>query len=154
MRALMSRDTLESIIESSFSLNMLSSKNEKTNQAPITTRKTSKQNVVAMTKDNRNNYLPFYYDSLLVTLYKLSEKKESDLDLFYFIGSQSGIILPPLQNKWPSSSGYSFMTWFKMESLKRGADEEYLDDDFEDNDGTFILISFVSMFFFLFYFLL
>ncbi|KAI9331226.1 hypothetical protein DFJ73DRAFT_85055 [Zopfochytrium polystomum] len=58
--------------------------------------------------------VPFYYDSLLKSVYRLAQRKEADLDLFYFSGHSSGLVLPKL-DRWPGGSGYSFVTWFKME---------------------------------------
>ncbi|KAI9338507.1 hypothetical protein BDR26DRAFT_838162 [Obelidium mucronatum] len=58
--------------------------------------------------------LPFYYDALLRTVLKLFQRNDPDLDMFYFSGRNSGLILPQLE-KWPSSSGYSYIGWIKMQ---------------------------------------
>ncbi|KAJ1562806.1 Neurobeachin-like protein 1, partial [Cladochytrium tenue] len=58
--------------------------------------------------------VPYYYDSLLKSVYRLAQRKEADLDLFYFSGVGSGIVLPRLE-RWPGGAGYSFVTWFQVE---------------------------------------
>ncbi|KAI8619361.1 hypothetical protein BC830DRAFT_786881 [Chytriomyces sp. MP71] len=67
--------------------------------------------------DSRTNAsrLPFYYDMLLKSVLKLFQRKEPDLDMFYFSGRNSGLLLPTFE-KWPTSgSGYSFLCWIKIQ---------------------------------------
>ncbi|KAJ3103821.1 Neurobeachin-like protein 1 [Phlyctochytrium planicorne] len=60
-------------------------------------------------------FLPPFYDALLKCVRKLCQRKEADLDFFYFSGKGSGIVLPKLE-KWPlASGGYTFFTWVKIE---------------------------------------
>ncbi|KAJ3068520.1 Neurobeachin-like protein 2 [Podochytrium sp. JEL0797] len=66
--------------------------------------------------DGRSNTLclPFYYDSLIKSVLKLFQRKDPDLDMFYFSGRNSGLVLPEVE-KWPSNSGYSFIGWIKIQ---------------------------------------
>ncbi|KAJ3031276.1 UNVERIFIED_CONTAM: Neurobeachin-like protein 2 [Siphonaria sp. JEL0065] len=50
---------------------------------------------------------------------KLFERNDPDLDMFYFSGRNSGLILPELE-KWPHSSGYSFVGWIKIQDYTTG----------------------------------
>ncbi|KAJ3215649.1 Neurobeachin-like protein 1 [Dinochytrium kinnereticum] len=61
------------------------------------------------------NCLPPFYDALLRCVRKLAQRKEADLDFFYFSGKNSGIVLPKMEKWPPSSGGYSFFTWIKIE---------------------------------------
>ncbi|KAJ3287848.1 Neurobeachin-like protein 2 [Rhizoclosmatium sp. JEL0117] len=72
--------------------------------------------------DGRSNTLclPFYYDSLLKCVLKLFQRKDPDLDMFYFSGRNSGLILPEVE-KWPSPAGYSFIGWIKIQDYTTAA---------------------------------
>jgi len=60
--------------------------------------------------------LPFYYDNLIQVLYEIMKTKNRDSDFFYFSGLNSGIYIPELK-EWPTSEGYTIMTWIKVESF-------------------------------------
>ncbi|ORX55869.1 beach-domain-containing protein [Piromyces finnis] len=60
--------------------------------------------------------LPYYYDNLIKILFKIMTTKNTDSDFFYFSGLNSGIYIPELKD-WPTSEGYTIMTWIKVESF-------------------------------------
>ncbi|KAJ3244795.1 Neurobeachin-like protein 1 [Chytriomyces hyalinus] len=65
--------------------------------------------------------LPFYYDVLLKSILKLFQRHEPDLDMFYFSGRNSGLVLPEFE-KWPvSGNGYTFSCWIKMQEYPAAA---------------------------------
>ncbi|KAJ3237358.1 Neurobeachin-like protein 1 [Chytriomyces hyalinus] len=65
--------------------------------------------------------LPFYYDVLLKSILKLFQRHEPDLDMFYFSGRNSGLVLPEFE-KWPvSGNGYTFSCWIKMQEYPGAA---------------------------------
>ncbi|KAG9307178.1 hypothetical protein G9A89_017006 [Geosiphon pyriformis] len=67
-------------------------------------------------EDSRKLEESTYYHGPLVKLLNSIAQKENTLDFFYFYGTNSGIILPRI-DKFPTN-GYSFFTWFKMDSTK------------------------------------
>ncbi|KAJ3091929.1 Neurobeachin-like protein 1 [Quaeritorhiza haematococci] len=87
--------------------------------------------------------LPVYYDELYRALVNIAVKKEEDMDVFYLTGynlcrdflgpdrfdaySGSGIILPKLERWPPSSGGYSFFFWFKMDRVGSWSDRGGVD---------------------------
>ncbi|KAJ3198813.1 hypothetical protein HDU82_000998, partial [Entophlyctis luteolus] len=48
-------------------------------------------------------------------LEKFIKRKEPDLDMFYYSGRNSGLVLPIFE-KWPASAGYTFFMWIKIEN--------------------------------------
>ncbi|KAJ3354915.1 Neurobeachin-like protein 1 [Entophlyctis luteolus] len=59
--------------------------------------------------------LPVFYDHLLKCVLRLFQRKEPDLDMFYYSGRNSGLVLPIFE-KWPASAGYTFFMWIKIEN--------------------------------------
>ncbi|KAJ3416939.1 hypothetical protein HDV05_007997 [Chytridiales sp. JEL 0842] len=77
------------------------------------------QDLPSLKRDHVAIRVPFYYDQLLESVVKLAEKKESNMDIFYFPGhAEAGILLPPL-TKWPAIGnavgGYSLVAWIKFD---------------------------------------
>ncbi|TPX43799.1 hypothetical protein SeMB42_g04580 [Synchytrium endobioticum] len=66
--------------------------------------------------------LPFYYDHMLAAMVNIAQRREYDLESFYFSGQRSGLVLPPFE-KWPSNNGYTFITWFKLEAKGWGEEK-------------------------------
>ncbi|TPX34048.1 hypothetical protein SmJEL517_g03217 [Synchytrium microbalum] len=78
-------------------------------------------------RDTSSEVLPFYYDRVLKAMVNIAQRREYDLDSFYFSGKFSGLVLPPLQ-RWPTKDGFTFITWFKLEATGWGHEPEVVSE--------------------------